>query len=263
MQGFTQLHFMPLEVLAIIEGVQKRLDKKFTAEEIECGVLKDVLIDDDYDLTHVVSFFINCSYREHCVMLTFERVILNDSTIIAFECRQIAFTNQSHHGSNFHSFRKRIFMKTIDAYFQMRQNVYSELSQVSSLWQKMSLKVSLYKHIIIQLDFVSPLIIIQLLTYRSNCLLDLPPGAHLDDLTSLLTLDAKNIDVEKLGADTIKEQQQINLKFSSDKVPIIPEDWTQRMLAGVSHLITFKCNSGLSPYSPEFERILQHFICIF
>ena len=49
MQGFTQLHFTPLEVLAII-GVQKRLDKKFTAEEIERGVLKDVLIDNDYDL---------------------------------------------------------------------------------------------------------------------------------------------------------------------------------------------------------------------
>ena len=26
MQGFTQLHFTALEVLAIIEGVQKRLD---------------------------------------------------------------------------------------------------------------------------------------------------------------------------------------------------------------------------------------------
>ena len=55
MQGFTQLHFMPLEVLAITEGVQKRLNKKFTAEEIEQGVLKDVLTDEDYDLTRVVS----------------------------------------------------------------------------------------------------------------------------------------------------------------------------------------------------------------
>ena len=41
---------MPLKVLAIIEGVQKRLDKKFTLEEIEQGILKDVLTDDDYDL---------------------------------------------------------------------------------------------------------------------------------------------------------------------------------------------------------------------
>ena len=64
---------------------------------------------------------------------------------------------------------------------------------------------------------------------------DLPPNARLDNLASLLTLDAKNIDVEKLGADAIKEQQRINLKFSSDKVAVIPEDCAQRMLAGVSH----------------------------
>ena len=58
MQGFTQLHFTPLEVLAIIEGVQKRLDRKFTTEEIEQGVLKDVIIDDDYNLVRVVSLYI-------------------------------------------------------------------------------------------------------------------------------------------------------------------------------------------------------------
>ena len=47
-------------MLAIIEGVQKRLNKKFTAEEIEQGILKDVLIDDDYNLAWVVSlYFIN------------------------------------------------------------------------------------------------------------------------------------------------------------------------------------------------------------
>ena len=51
---------MPLKVLAIIEGVQKRLGKKFTAEEIKQGILKDVLTDDDYDLVWVVSlYFIN------------------------------------------------------------------------------------------------------------------------------------------------------------------------------------------------------------
>ena len=63
----------------------------------------------------------------------------------------------------------------------------------------------------------------------------LSPNAHLDDLASLLTLDAKNIDVDKLGADAIKEQQRINLKFSSDQVAVIPEDHAQRMLAGVSY----------------------------
>ena len=66
-------------------------------------------------------------------------------------------------------------------------------------------------------------------------LTDLPPNARLDDLASLLTLDAKNIDVDKLGADAIKEQQRINLKFSSNQVAVIPEDRAQRMLAGVSH----------------------------
>ena len=37
-------------MLVIIEGVQKRLGKKFTVEEIEQGILKDVLSNDDYDL---------------------------------------------------------------------------------------------------------------------------------------------------------------------------------------------------------------------
>ena len=42
--------------------------------------------------------------------------------------------------------------------------------------------------------------------------------------------------LRKLGADAIKEQQQINLKFSSDEVvAVIPEDRAQRMLAGVSY----------------------------
>ena len=84
---------------------------------------------------------------------------------------------------------------------------------------------------------------------------DLPPGVYLDDLASLLTLDTKNIDIDKLGADTIKEQQQINLKFSLDKVAIIPEDWAQRMLAGVSHLTTFERDSNLVLSSFEFERV--------
>ena len=33
---------------------------------------------------------------------------------------------------------------------------------------------------------------------------DLPPGAQLDDVASLLTLDAMNIDVEKLGWTQLK-----------------------------------------------------------
>ena len=66
-------------------------------------------------------------------------------------------------------------------------------------------------------------------------MIDLPPNARLDNLASLLTLDTKNIDVEKLGADAIKEQQRINLKFSSNQVAVIPKDRAQHMLAGVSH----------------------------
>ena len=94
MQGFTQLHFTPLEVLAIIEGVKKRLDKKFTTEEIERGVLKDILIDDDYDLVRVVSFSVKFLCRGYRVTITFKCSISNDSLSIAFECGEIALTNQ-------------------------------------------------------------------------------------------------------------------------------------------------------------------------
>ena len=62
--------------------------------------------------------------------------------------------------------------------------------------------------------------------------------------------------MEKLGIDAIKEQQRINLKFSSDKVAIIPEDWAQRMLAGVSHAITFERGQYLSIHCFAFERAL-------
>ena len=63
---------------------------------------------------------------------------------------------------------------------------------------------------------------------------DLPPNARLDDLASLLLLDSKNIDPVKLGSDLIKEQQRINLKFSSNQSAVIPDDRAQIMLAGVS-----------------------------
>ena len=54
-QGFSKFHFTPLEVLAVIEGVQKRTGKTFTREQIESGVLKDIITDEDYDLIRVVS----------------------------------------------------------------------------------------------------------------------------------------------------------------------------------------------------------------
>ena len=62
----------------------------------------------------------------------------------------------------------------------------------------------------------------------------LPATARLDDLSKLLNLDIKNLNLEQLGLDAIKEQHRINLQFSSDKCAIIPEDRAQVMLAAVS-----------------------------
>ena len=39
----------------MIEGIQKRTGKTFTREQIESGVLKDIITDEDYDLIRVVS----------------------------------------------------------------------------------------------------------------------------------------------------------------------------------------------------------------
>ena len=47
-------------------------------------------------------------------------------------------------------------------------------------------------------------------------------------------LDSKNLDICQLGLDAIKEQQKINLKFSSNKTAVLPEDKIQVMLAWVS-----------------------------
>ena len=46
---------MPLEVLAVIEGVELRTGKKFTPEEIEGGILENILTEADYDVLRVVS----------------------------------------------------------------------------------------------------------------------------------------------------------------------------------------------------------------
>ena len=50
-----QLHFTPLETLAIIEGIQKRVGRTFPREEIESGVLEDIIVKEDYNLDRVVS----------------------------------------------------------------------------------------------------------------------------------------------------------------------------------------------------------------
>ena len=49
---------MSLEVLAILEGVQKRLQCMFSAEEIKSGILEGLLIKSDYDVIRVVSFHV-------------------------------------------------------------------------------------------------------------------------------------------------------------------------------------------------------------
>ena len=44
-----------MEVLAVIEGVELRTGKKFTPEEIEGGILENILTEADYDVLRVVS----------------------------------------------------------------------------------------------------------------------------------------------------------------------------------------------------------------
>ena len=63
---------------------------------------------------------------------------------------------------------------------------------------------------------------------------ELPADARLHDLSSLMAVDAKKMDVAELGENVIKAQQAANLKHSSSLCAIIPEDRAQTMLAGVS-----------------------------
>ena len=58
-QGFPKYHFTPLEVLVVIEGIQKCLDRQFTPEEIENGILKDLIVEEDYDLIRVVTIILS------------------------------------------------------------------------------------------------------------------------------------------------------------------------------------------------------------
>ena len=39
----------------MIKGIQKRLNKTFTPEEIESRILKDLIKEEDYDLIRVVT----------------------------------------------------------------------------------------------------------------------------------------------------------------------------------------------------------------
>ena len=42
-------------MLAVIEGIQLRLKRTFSAKEIESGILEDLIIESDYDVLRVVS----------------------------------------------------------------------------------------------------------------------------------------------------------------------------------------------------------------
>ena len=64
--------------------------------------------------------------------------------------------------------------------------------------------------------------------------LELPNESRLNDVTNLLNLDSKNLDVKQLGIDGIKDQHRIDQEFSSNQCAIIPEDTAQIMLTGVS-----------------------------
>ena len=72
------------------------------------------------------------------------------------------------------------------------------------------------------------------------CFTELPADKCLDDLGNLINIDTKTFNAEILGAEVIKEQQAINLKFSSRESALIPEDRAQIMLTSVSFLFAFK-----------------------
>ena len=57
-QGLHPVSLHVLEVLAILEGVQKHLQRMFSAEEIKSGILEGLLIKSDYDVIRVVSFHV-------------------------------------------------------------------------------------------------------------------------------------------------------------------------------------------------------------
>ena len=69
----------------MIEGVQKRTGKTFTREQIESGILKDIITDEDYDLIRVVSRsnIASLRFRVCCIcMLNFVRIRMRKFRIL-------------------------------------------------------------------------------------------------------------------------------------------------------------------------------------
>ena len=58
-QGFSSFHYTPLEVLLAIEQCQKRLQRVFNPGEIKAGVLKELLMETDYDIVTTVSTYLS------------------------------------------------------------------------------------------------------------------------------------------------------------------------------------------------------------
>ena len=66
------------------------------------------------------------------------------------------------------------------------------------------------------------------------------------------------MDIRQLGIDVIKEQQRINLKFSSSRTAVVPEDKAQIMLAAVSYsflTLAFERSSDRNSTMLTFERV--------
>ena len=219
MQGFTEFHYTPLEVLAIIEGVQLRTGRQFTPEEIEGGVLEDILTEDDYDVLRVVSI----------------AYLSPSNTLVSRSCCVSPSNAQIHVLNNYPLitpyFRRKISKRNVEKGYPMRPSIFLERSLDSLKPLKRNSKVSIAFSLLLALSYFLVSHVLNNPLFPS----DLPPDARLDDLASLLQLDTKNIDTEKLGVDLIKQQQRINLKFSSNQSAVIPDDRAQVMLAGVSN----------------------------
>ena len=66
----------------MIESVQKRVGRKFSPEEIETGILKDLITNADYDIIRVVRIF--------NALHAFECAIEQTPTVSAFRCSIVA-----------------------------------------------------------------------------------------------------------------------------------------------------------------------------
>ena len=55
LQGFKYTNFTASDAVKVLLNIERRLGRKFSRDEIESGVLKDLLIEEDYKIEKVVS----------------------------------------------------------------------------------------------------------------------------------------------------------------------------------------------------------------